>query len=65
MTLTITNARQQSYTTQSRYVFEGSFFGEVACQQVRDYFGPAVQRLVRDVILNPRFKEIVSSSRGN
>lgn len=63
MSLTLSNEARQSFTTKTRYVFEGSFMGEVACAQVRDYFALTVQRLLREVILNPRFKQIATPSQ--
>jgi hypothetical protein len=59
-TLTLTNARSESFTTQSRFGFAGSFSADKACQEVAQAFGPAVQKLVGDVVRHPRFRQIAN-----
>lgn len=56
--LTLANARQESYTTSSTFGFSGSFVADKACQEVAQAFAPAVQKLVEDVVRNPKFKEL-------
>ncbi len=55
MSLTVSNGKAQSFTTQSLYTFSGSFVADKACQEVAQAFGPAVQKLIEDVIRQPGF----------
>jgi hypothetical protein len=59
-TLTLTNARHESFTTSSKSGFSGSFVADRACQEVAQAFGPAVQKLVGDVVRNPRFRQVAN-----
>lgn len=59
-TLTLTNARNESFTTKSKFDFSGSFVADKACQEVAQAFGPAVQKLVGDVVRDPRFRQIAN-----
>ena len=59
-TLVVSNARNESFSTQSKFPFSGSFIAEKACQEVAQAFGPAVQKLIEDVVRNPKFKQIAS-----
>ncbi|MDT0139008.1 hypothetical protein [Acidovorax sp. PRC11] len=59
-TLTLTNSRNESFTTKSRFNFSGSFVADKACQEVAQAFGPAVQKLVGDVIRDPKFRQIAN-----
>lgn len=58
--LTVANARNESFTTASRFGFSGSFVADKACQEVAQAFGPAVQKLIQDVVRDPRFKQIAN-----
>lgn len=60
LALTISNARSESFTTKTKFNFAGSFFGDKACGDVSQAFVPAVQRLIEDVVRDPRFKQIAS-----
>jgi hypothetical protein len=59
-TLTVSNSRNESFTTKSRFGFSGSFVADKACQEVAQAFGPAVQKLIEDVVQNPKFKQIAN-----
>lgn len=59
-TLTLTNARNESFTTKSSFGFSGSFMADKACQEVAQAFGPAVQNLVSDVVRDPMFRQIAN-----
>ena len=59
-TLTVSNNRNESLTTNSRFGFSGSFVADKACQEVAQAFGPAVQKLIEDVVRHPRFKQIAN-----
>ncbi len=58
--LTISNSRNESYTTKSNFSFSGSFLGDKACGDVSQAFVPAVQKLIEGVIHDLRFKQIVN-----
>jgi hypothetical protein len=57
--VTLSNKRNESFTTDSSYGFSGSFVADKACQEVAQAFGPAVQKLIADVVKNPKFKQLV------
>jgi len=59
-TLVVSNARNESFSTQSKFPFSGSFIADKACQEVAQAFGPAVQKLIEDVVRNPKFKQLAS-----
>ncbi|MDR1848783.1 MAG: hypothetical protein LBQ75_01955 [Zoogloeaceae bacterium] len=59
-TLTLTNARNESFTTQTTFGFPSRYLAEVACAGVAQAFAPAVQQLITDVIKNPKFREIAN-----
>ena len=59
-TLTVTNARNESFTTNSKFGFSGSFVADKACQEVAQAFGPAVQKLVGDAVRDPKFRQIAN-----
>lgn len=59
-TLTVSNQKGTSYVTKSTSQFSGSFAAATACQQVAQAFGPAVQKLIRDMVANPKFKEVAT-----
>lgn len=58
--LTVSNNKNQLFTTNSTYGFSGSFVADKACQEVAQAFGPAVQKLIEDVVQNPKFKQIAN-----
>jgi hypothetical protein len=58
--LTISNARQESYTTKSTFPLTSSFIADRACQEVAQGLGPAVQKLIQDVVRDPKFKQIAN-----
>ena len=58
--LTVSNARKESFTTSSTFPFSGSFIADRACQEVAQAFGPAVQKLIADVVNDPKFKQIAN-----
>ncbi|WP_156919265.1 hypothetical protein [Azovibrio restrictus] len=59
-TLTVSNARNQSFTTKSIFEFSGSFVADKACQETAQAFAPAVQKLVQDIVRNPQFRKIAN-----
>lgn len=59
-TLTVSNQRQESFTTESSFGFSGSFVADKACQEVAQAFSPAVQKLIEDVVRHPRFSQLAN-----
>ncbi len=59
-TVTVTNAGGDSFVTQSKSEFSGGFIAEHACQQTAQAFTPAVQKLVEDIVRNPKFKQVAN-----
>lgn len=59
-TLTVSNARDESFTTKSIFGFSGSFVADKACQETAQAFAPAVQKLVQDVVRDPQFRKIAN-----
>jgi len=59
-TLVVSNNRNESFTTKSTFGFSGSFVADKACQEVAQGFGPAVQKLIEDVIKDPKFKQLAN-----
>ena len=58
LTLTLTNARNESFTTQSEFSVPSQ--REDICGRLALIFAPAVQKLITDVIKNPKFREIAN-----
>lgn len=56
--VTVSNERNESFTTSSTFPFSGSFVADKACQEVAQAFQPAVHQLIEDIVLNGRFKQI-------
>lgn len=59
-TLTVSNQRNERFTTKSTFGFSGSFVADKACQEVAQAFGPAVQKLIEDLVRDPKFKQIAN-----
>jgi hypothetical protein len=59
-TLTISNGRQESYTTKSTFPLTSSFVADRACQEVAQGLSPAVQKLIEDVVRDPKFRQIAN-----
>jgi len=57
--LTVTTKGGQSISVQTIYDYSSSFFGEAACNQTAQAFVPAVQELIKSVILHDEFPEII------
>jgi len=59
-TLMVSNNRNESFTTKSAFGFSGSFVADKACQEVAQAFSPAVQKLIEDVVQDPKFKQLAN-----
>jgi len=60
LTLTVTTDAGQSFTVREDYDYESSFYGETACNQTAQAFMPAVQNLIRKVVSQPVFQEMIT-----
>ncbi len=47
-----------SFIVNSEYPFSTNWVADKACQQVAQAFQPAVQKLIRDIVSNPAFKDL-------
>ena len=56
--ITVSNSRSESFSTTSTLGFSGSFLGDRACAEVAQAFLPAVQKLIGEVVRDPKFKQI-------
>lgn len=59
-TLTVSNTRNESFTTKSIFGFSGSFVADKACQETAQAFAPAVQKLIQDVVRDPQFRKVAN-----
>jgi hypothetical protein len=59
-TLMVSNNKNDGFTTTSKFPFSGSFVADKACQEVAQAFQPAVQKLIEDVVRNPKFKTMTN-----
>lgn len=57
ITLKSTNGKEMN--VKSRYDYESSYFASSACSEMQRSFPLAVQKLIRDIINNPKFKELI------
>ena len=55
----VTSNKSQGYTVAVKYNYDTSFDAYSACRNVADAFSPAVQELLRQVITNPQFNQLV------
>ncbi len=49
------------YTVSIKYLYNTSWVGSNACQNVADAFGPAVQELLKQVVNHPQFASLAGS----
>ncbi|SIQ81327.1 hypothetical protein SAMN05421829_10719 [Aromatoleum tolulyticum] len=59
ITLTLTSSNGYSYQTKSHYSFSTSFDAISACKNVTDAFPAAVQETLKQVVSDPRFKNML------
>lgn len=59
-TVALKNSKNDSFVTKSVYPFAGSFIADRACQEVAQAFGPAVQKLIGEIVSNPQFKQLAN-----
>ena len=57
--VTLKSSNGKSYTVKSKYNYESSFTAYSACNEMQRSFVPAVQKLIKDIIQNPNFKDLI------
>ncbi|MDR2016004.1 MAG: hypothetical protein LBP90_00105 [Burkholderiales bacterium] len=62
ITLSVKSNVSQGYTVSVKYPFDTSWSAYSACRNVAAAFGPAVQDLLKQVVNNPKFPELVGST---
>jgi hypothetical protein len=58
--LTASSNNDKTVQISTRHEFSTNWVGSTACQQIAQEFSPAVQFLIRDLITNPKFKELIA-----
>ena len=56
--LTVSSNASKGYAVSVKYPFDTSFGALQACQNVADAFGPAVQELLKQVVMHPEFSKL-------
>jgi hypothetical protein len=59
ISMTVSSNKSPGYAVGIKYNYETSFDAWSACKNVADAFAPAVQELLRQVVTNPRFAQLV------
>lgn len=59
LAMTVKTRRTEGYSVRTHFPFDTSWTATSACKNVADAFGPAVQSLLRAVVTDPRFAELV------
>ena len=58
--MTITSSNGKSFDIVSKYVYQTSFMGAIACSELMpNAFKPAVQGLIKEIINNPKFSSLI------
>lgn len=57
--MTVSSNNSSVYDVSTKYEFNTSFSAYSACKNVADAFSPAVQSLLREVVSNPQFVNLV------
>lgn len=55
----VSSNKSPGYTVAIKYNYDTSFDAWSACKNVADAFSPAVQELLRQVVANPQFSQLV------
>jgi hypothetical protein len=59
ITMRVSSNKSPGYSVSIKYNYETSFDAWSACKNVADAFAPAVQELLRQVVANPQFSQLV------
>ncbi|WP_028469649.1 hypothetical protein [Neptunomonas japonica] len=63
--LTASSSKDESIQIVSKHEFSTNWVADKACQQVAQELSPAVQVLIKDIVSNPEFKKLISSTEDN
>ena len=55
----VSSNKSEGYTVNTNYPFRTSYSAYSACKNVADAFGPAVQKLISDVVDHRGFKSLI------
>jgi len=59
--MTIKSNNGKSFNIVSQYIYDTSFAGAIACNEMMpDAFKPAVQKLIKEIISNPQFDSLIT-----
>lgn len=61
ITLSVNSNKSQGYQVKNKYEFNTSWTAYSACKNVADAFGPAVQALLKKVVADPKFADLVGN----
>ena len=59
ISMRVSSNKSPGYTVAVKYNYDTSFDAISACRNVADAFAPAVQELLRQVVTNPQFNQLV------
>jgi hypothetical protein len=59
ISMRVSSNKSPGYTVSIKYNYDTSFDAFSACRNVADSFSPAVQELLRQVVTNPQFTQLV------
>lgn len=65
LALRVSSIKSLGYSVSVKYQFDTSFDAFSACKNVANAFGPAVQALLKEVVNDPLFPQLVGVSRKN
>jgi ABC-type uncharacterized transport system auxiliary subunit len=63
ITMHVQSPVSTGYTVSVNYPFDTSWIADNACRNTADAFAPAVQQLLREVVTDPKFAALTSSSK--
>ena len=58
-TVTVKSSNGTSYTVHTQYDYESSYLATSACSEMQRSFVPAVQKLIGDIVQNPKFIDLL------
>jgi len=58
-TVTVKSSNGTSYTVHTQYDYESSYLATSACSEMQRSFVPAVQKLIGDIVQNPKFVDLL------
>ncbi|NPA59054.1 MAG: hypothetical protein GXO30_01100 [Epsilonproteobacteria bacterium] len=57
--VTVKSSNGLSYKVHTKYEYESSYSAASACSEMQRSFVPAVQKLIGDIVQNPKFKDLI------